>query len=216
MSTKELYSYYNLTEEDLEEITKEWSADLLISVDPMEVFDIDSPEPMHDTPGPSKTKKDEEVQYVNSTSAKTTSISPKQRGDGGEPGSTKVEKNKGEVTPPREEEDPSKKRKVTPQKNSSRKKAKATRTKFETVLTLDEFDFIVTALNNSSLEIGEQWEAKKEEVISHIRDDLQGVKKEIQSSHAVSTTPLPSATPELGDELAQLHRIADTVKAHLR
>jgi hypothetical protein len=60
----------------LEEITKEWSAYLLISVDPVEIYDIDSLEPVHDTPGPSKTKKYEEVQYANNTSAKTTLISP--------------------------------------------------------------------------------------------------------------------------------------------
>ena len=38
----------------------------------------------------------------------------------------------------------------------------------------------------------------------------------LQSSHAVSTAPLSTGTSELGDEPAQLHRIADTVKAHLR
>jgi hypothetical protein len=213
---KQLQSYYKLTEEDLEEITKEWSADLLISADPVEISDIDSPELVHDTPGPSKTKEDEEVQDVNSTSTKTTSISPAQGGDGGEPGNTEVEKNKGEVTPPREEEDPSKKRKVTPPKPSSRKKAKATRTKFETVLTPDDFDFIIAALNDTSLEIAEKKEAKQEEVFSRIRDELQGVQQAIQSSRAVSTAPLPSGTPELGDEPAQLHRIVDTVEARLR
>jgi hypothetical protein len=45
----------------LEEINKEWSIDLLISVDPAEISDIDSPEPLHDTPRPRKTKEDEEV-----------------------------------------------------------------------------------------------------------------------------------------------------------
>jgi hypothetical protein len=32
----------------------------------------------------------------------------------------------------------------------------------------------------------------------------------------VSTAPLPSGEPELGDEPTQLHRLADAVKAHLR
>jgi hypothetical protein len=32
-----LQSYYKITEEDLEEITKEWLADLLIPVDPVEL-----------------------------------------------------------------------------------------------------------------------------------------------------------------------------------
>lgn len=97
---QQLQSYYKLTEEDLEEITKEWSAYLLISAHPAEIFDIDSPELVHDTPGPSKTKKDEEVQDVNSAFVKTTSISPTQGGVGGEPGNTEVEQNKGEVIPP--------------------------------------------------------------------------------------------------------------------
>jgi hypothetical protein len=53
---KQLQSYYKLTEEDLEEITKEWSANLLIPADPMEISDIDNPEAMQDTPKPSNTK----------------------------------------------------------------------------------------------------------------------------------------------------------------
>jgi hypothetical protein len=48
--------------------------------------DVDSPEAMSDTPGPRKTKKDDEVQDVPSTSTKTTSISPAQGGDGEELG----------------------------------------------------------------------------------------------------------------------------------
>jgi hypothetical protein len=72
----QLQSYYKLTEEDLEEITKDWWTDLLIPTDPVEMSDIDSPEVAHDTPGPSKTKKNEEAQDVSNTSAKTTSISP--------------------------------------------------------------------------------------------------------------------------------------------
>jgi hypothetical protein len=60
----------------LEEITKDWSTDLLIPADPVEMSDIDSPETAHDTPGPSKTKKTEEAQDVSSTSVKTASISP--------------------------------------------------------------------------------------------------------------------------------------------
>jgi hypothetical protein len=85
---KQLQSYYKLIEEYLEEITKEWSADLLSSADPTDISNIDSPEPVHDTPTPSKTKEDEEVQYVNNTSMNTTSISPVQGGDGGEPSRT--------------------------------------------------------------------------------------------------------------------------------
>jgi hypothetical protein len=51
---EQLQSYYNLTEEDLEEITKERSIDLLIPAKPIEISDIDSPEDTHreqNTPG---------------------------------------------------------------------------------------------------------------------------------------------------------------------
>jgi hypothetical protein len=48
-------------EEDLEEITKDWSADLLILADPVEMSNPDSLEITHDTPGASKMKKIEEV-----------------------------------------------------------------------------------------------------------------------------------------------------------
>jgi hypothetical protein len=66
-----LQSYYKLTAQDLEEITKEWSVDLLILANPTELSDVDSPEVVHDTPGPSKTKKNEEAQDAHSTLAET-------------------------------------------------------------------------------------------------------------------------------------------------
>jgi hypothetical protein len=79
-----------MTEEDLEEITKEWSMELLIPADPVDISDIDSPEAEQDTPGPSKmkktkktkeTKKPKEVQDVDSYSVKTASITPDQEGN---------------------------------------------------------------------------------------------------------------------------------------
>jgi hypothetical protein len=96
------------------------------------------------------------------------------------------------------------------------KKAKATKTKFEIVLTLDDFDFRITSLNDTSLEIVENKEDKQEEVFSHIRDKLQGVQQAIQYGCSVSTVSLPSGTPDIGDEPAQLHQIVDTVEALLR
>jgi hypothetical protein len=110
---QQLQSYYKLTDEDLEQITKEWSTNL-VPVDPAEISNVESLEAIMDTLGPSKTKRDDEVQDIHSTSMKTTSISPAQGGDGEELGGTEVEQNKGEVTLPREMEDPSKKMKVTP------------------------------------------------------------------------------------------------------
>jgi hypothetical protein len=71
---QQLQSYYKLTEEDLEEITKDWSADLLILADPMEISNLDSPKTASDTPRPRKIKKTKEVHDLDSTSVKTASI----------------------------------------------------------------------------------------------------------------------------------------------
>jgi hypothetical protein len=75
-----------------------------------------------------------------------------------------AEQKPGEVTPPRDEVDPLKKRNFSPPKPSSWKKSKATVTKMKTVLTADDFDFIIAALNDTSLETVEKQEAKKEEM----------------------------------------------------
>jgi hypothetical protein len=45
---------------------------------------------------------------------------------------------------------------------------------------------------------------------------LQGVQQALQSSRTVSISPLPSGEPELGDEHAQPHRLADTIEACLQ
>jgi hypothetical protein len=63
-----------MTEEDLEEITKDWSADPLIPVDPTEISDLDSLETALDTPRPSKIKKNEEVHDLDSASVNIASI----------------------------------------------------------------------------------------------------------------------------------------------
>jgi hypothetical protein len=172
---QQLQSYYKLTDEDLEQITKEWLVDLLVPSDPTKISNMESPEAIMDTPEPSKTKKDDELQDIHSTSTNTTSISPGKGGDGEELGGMKVEKNKGDVTPPREEEEPSKKRKVTPSKTSSRKRTKANRTTFKTTLTQDDFNFLIAALNDASLEIAERQEVKKEEIFSRLKGELQEV-----------------------------------------
>jgi hypothetical protein len=43
---------------------------------------------------------------------------------------------------------------------------------FKTTLTSDDFNFLVLALNDASLEITEKKEAKKEEVFSRIKGEL--------------------------------------------
>jgi hypothetical protein len=51
---------------------------------------------------------------------------------------------------------------------------------------------------------------------NRIEVELQGVQQALQSSHAMPTAPLSLGTPELGDELAQLHRLTDIVEARLQ
>jgi hypothetical protein len=140
---------------------------------------LNSPETTHkehDTPGPSRRKKTEEVQDLSSASGKTASVSPDRGGDDEveEINGKGVEQKQGEVTPPRDEVDPLKKRKVSPLKPSSRKKSRATVTKMKTVLTTDDFDFIIAALNDASLEIMEKQEAKQEEMYDRIKVTSEG------------------------------------------
>jgi hypothetical protein len=73
-----------------------------------------------------------------------------------------------EVTLPRDEADPLKRRKVSSLKPSSWKKSRATVTKMQTTLTPDDFDFIIAALNDASLEIVEKQGAKQEELYDRI------------------------------------------------
>jgi hypothetical protein len=82
-----LQSYYKLTEEDIEEINKEWLVDLLIPIDLAELSDPDLiGSPMitreeYDALGSSRRKKKEEIQELNSTSKETALDSPGGGGD---------------------------------------------------------------------------------------------------------------------------------------
>jgi hypothetical protein len=189
--------------------------DLLIPVDPAEMLTLTAKKPCMIHLDPTKMKKTKEVQDLSNASGKNASISPDRGGEEEEINGTGSEQKQGKVTPPRDETDPLKKRKVSPLKPSSRKKSRATVTKMKTMLTTDDFDFIIAALNDASLEIMEKKEAKKEEMYDRLKVKFQGVQQALQSSCAMSTVPLSSGEPELGDEPAQLHRLADAVKARL-
>jgi hypothetical protein len=51
---------------------------------------------------------------------------------------------------------------------------------------------------------------------NRIEIELQGVQQDRQSSRTISSTPLPEGTTEEGNELVQLHKIANTVEVCLR
>jgi hypothetical protein len=79
---EELQSYYKLTDEGMEKITKEWSVEFLV---PVEQTDLSNPDiirvPMvtreeYDGHSSSKKKKKEEVQEINNASEETASESP--------------------------------------------------------------------------------------------------------------------------------------------
>jgi hypothetical protein len=166
---EELQSYYNLTEEDLEEITKEWPTEFLIPVAKVELSDpnlIGSPvvtREEYNAPNSSRIKKNEDVQELSSASEETASDSPG-GGEGDEVDKEEKEEKageedklkQGEVTPPwnpLDDTDPSKKRKVSPMKPTSWKKSKARKPKIQTVLTIDDFNFIIIAVSEASQDI---------------------------------------------------------------
>jgi hypothetical protein len=125
----------------------------------------------------------------------------------------------GEVTLPRnplEEAKTSKKRKVSPTKPTSRKKSKASKLKLQTVITVNDFDFIIASISDALEDILQRTEAKQETMYGRIEAKLRGVHQALHSSRAVSTVPPPPEEPDLGDEPAQLRRIAYVTEAHLR
>jgi hypothetical protein len=155
-----------------------------------------------------KTKKDEEIQDIDSRFVRTASITPEQEGN--DEDLEEVEQRPGD------EVELIKKRKGSPPKPSSWKKSKAPVTKMQTTLTPDDFSFLLTTMNEAIEEITEKQEAKQETMYNRIEIELQGVQQALQSSRAVSTAPLPEGTTEEGDEPVQLRKIVATVEVRLR
>jgi hypothetical protein len=85
----------------------------------------------------------------------------------------------------------------------------------KTMLTPDDFSFLLATMNESIEEITENQEANKEAMYNRIESELQGVQQELWSSYAVSTAPLLEGTTEEGDELVQLRKIAAIFEARL-
>jgi hypothetical protein len=124
----------------------------------------------------------------------------------------------GEVTPPSnplEEAETSKKRKVSPMKPTSQKNSKESKPKLQTVLTVDEFNFIIATILYASKDNLQIIEAKKESMYDIIEKNLRGVKQALHSIRAVPIVPPPPEEPELGCKPAQLYRIVDVTEAYL-
>jgi hypothetical protein len=101
-------------------------------------------------------------------------------------------------------------------KPTSRKKSKASKTKLQIVLTLDDFDFIITTISDALEDLLQRNEAKKETMYEKIEAELRRVQHALHSSRAVFTAPPPSEETKLGDEPTQLHKLADATEARLR
>jgi hypothetical protein len=234
-SKEEMQSYYKLTDEDMEEITKEWPAELLVPVEYVELSDPDiirSPLVTgveHDGQASAKKKKKkEEVQSIesdeeDSASEESRPDSPAIRGGdevNQEEGREEGDKQEtGEVTPPKDlfiEAETSKKRKVSLQKPSARKKTRANKPQSKNVFIVDDVDFIIAAMEDASDDILQRHEAKQKTLFEIIEKNLRDIQQAIYSSHAIPSVPPSSKIVELGDELAQLRRLADAKEAQLR
>jgi hypothetical protein len=60
----------------------------------------------------------------------------------------------------------------------------------ETTLTSDDFNFLIAALNDVSLELTKNQEAKQEELFHWIMGELKEVQQALQSSQVVPMAPL--------------------------
>jgi hypothetical protein len=185
--------------------------ELLVAANLMDISDINNPEATQDTPRPIKTKKmkkPEEVQNVDNRSVRMTSVTLDQGGNG---------EDLEEVEQRLEDEvEVIKKRKGSPPNFPSRKKSKAIVTKMQTMLTPDDFSFLLTTMNESIEEIIEKKEAKQEKIYNRIEIGLQEVQHALQSSCAISTMPLPEGTTGVREESVQLRKIANIVKVRLQ
>jgi hypothetical protein len=85
----------------------------------------------------------------------------------------------------------SKKRKVSPMKLTSWKKSKASNPMLQTMLMVDDLEFIIIAVSDTSKDILQRNEEKKETMYERIEAEMIGVQQALHSSRAVSTTPPP-------------------------
>jgi hypothetical protein len=81
---------------------------------------------------------------------------------------------------------------------------------------VDDIDLIIVIVSYTSEDILQRIEAKQETMFDKIEAELKGVQQALYSSCAVSTAPTPTKGTELGDEPAQLRRIANVTEALLR
>jgi hypothetical protein len=83
----------------------------------------------------------------------------------------------------------------------------------QTMLMMDDIDFIIVVVSDTSKDILQGNEAKQETMYEIIEAEMKGVQQALHSSHAVSIAPPSSEEIELGDKPAQLRQIKNATEA---
>jgi hypothetical protein len=133
--------------------------------------------------------------------------------EGGEKGE---KQGKGEVTPPKDpptKVETSKKRKVSPQKPSARKKTCTTKLNMKSTLTEDDVDLIIIVMENDSKDILHHYGSKQETLYERIEKELKEIQQAIHLNRTVPTMPSSSKIAELGDKPTQLRKLAYAIEA---
>jgi hypothetical protein len=112
-----------------------------------------------------------------------------------EGGEERENKDKGEVTPPKDpptEAETSKKWKVSLQKPSERKKMCTNKINMKSTFTEDDVDLIIAVLEDGSKDILQCYGAKQETLYERIEKELKEIHQAIHSSRVVPTMPSSS------------------------
>ena len=86
----------------------------------------------------------------------------------------------------------------------------------KSMLIEDNIDLIIIDVEDASEDILQCYGAKQETLYARIEKELKEIQQAIHSSYVVPTMPTLSKIVELGDESAQLQRLADVTEARLQ
>jgi hypothetical protein len=84
------------------------------------------------------------------------------------------------------------------------------------VLTVDDIDLIIAVVADTSEDILQRNEEKQETMYDRIKVEMKGVNQALYSNRAMSTVPSSSKGIEVGDEPAQLCRLAYATEARIQ
>jgi hypothetical protein len=224
-SKEELQSYYKLTDEDMEEITKEWPKKFLVPVEDAELSDADiigSPlvtrvEHVGQSSAKKKKKKIEvqsiEIDEEDNASEEDGTDSPgggggEDQGNGQGGGDDTEMQEEGGATPasgsPYWNRGFAEKEGFSRETFGKKEDPCANKPQSKNVLTEDDVGLIIAVMEDASEDILQRHGVKQETLYERIEKELKEIQQAIHSSRAVSTVPSSSKIAELGDEPTQL------------